>query len=274
MPARQRKLFSRLSFKTQAGPCTYRGRSKRGRKVLAPAHRGGPADPTEGDVTLTGMDADASLKEQLHYLGHDDALRARSRAGEPCLLARCAWRARAFARRCAGKGGARRARPPAGLGSVRRPKRRLAIARLLVSQRPLWVLDEPTTALDVTAQARFAELARDHLSCGGIILAGDSHAAGFRAERLRTGGSAGPWMEGVMGFDLLSAIPMSRPAVPPSPPLPPGGEGACSRKFGRPATPAHGKALSRLRGRVGRGQSGRTLLNTNGATPAIRSLRA
>ncbi len=36
---------------------------------------------------------------------------------------------------------------------------------LLVAQRPLWLLDEPTTALDVSAQARFGELGAG--ACGG-----------------------------------------------------------------------------------------------------------
>lgn len=50
-------------------------------------------------------------------------------------------------------------------------KRRAAIARLLVSHRPIWLLDEPTSGLDKASEGRFAELMRSHLAEGGIIVA-------------------------------------------------------------------------------------------------------
>ncbi len=42
-------------------------------------------------------------------------------------------------------------------------KRRVALARLLVARRPLWLLDEPTTALDAAAQAAFAAIMQSYL---------------------------------------------------------------------------------------------------------------
>jgi heme exporter protein A len=50
-------------------------------------------------------------------------------------------------------------------------KRRVALARLLVAYRPLWLLDEPLTALDDAAQRRFGEIMRAHLAGGGLIVA-------------------------------------------------------------------------------------------------------
>lgn len=50
-------------------------------------------------------------------------------------------------------------------------KRRIAIARLLVSWRPIWLLDEPTAGLDTRSEAQFADLMKVHLEDGGIILA-------------------------------------------------------------------------------------------------------
>ena len=49
-------------------------------------------------------------------------------------------------------------------------KRRLGLARLLVSGRPLWVLDEPTVSLDTASVGRFADMIRLHLSGGGAAL--------------------------------------------------------------------------------------------------------
>lgn len=49
-------------------------------------------------------------------------------------------------------------------------KRRLGLARLLVSGRPLWVLDEPTVSLDTASVGRFVDMIRLHLSGGGAAL--------------------------------------------------------------------------------------------------------
>lgn len=49
-------------------------------------------------------------------------------------------------------------------------KRRLGLARLLVTGRPVWVLDEPTVSLDANAVAMFASAVRAHLSGGGSAL--------------------------------------------------------------------------------------------------------
>jgi heme exporter protein A len=49
-------------------------------------------------------------------------------------------------------------------------KRRLGLARLLVSGRPVWLLDEPTVSLDVESVALFAEVVRGHLAEGGLAV--------------------------------------------------------------------------------------------------------
>lgn len=49
-------------------------------------------------------------------------------------------------------------------------KRRLGLARLLVSGRPIWLLDEPTVSLDADSVALFAGVVRQHLAQGGSAL--------------------------------------------------------------------------------------------------------
>ncbi len=49
-------------------------------------------------------------------------------------------------------------------------KRRLGLARLMVTGRPVWVLDEPTVSLDAASVALFAEAVRAHLAQGGSAL--------------------------------------------------------------------------------------------------------
>ncbi|WP_120501686.1 heme ABC exporter ATP-binding protein CcmA [Roseovarius sp. EL26] len=48
--------------------------------------------------------------------------------------------------------------------------RRLGLARLLVTGRPLWLLDEPTVSLDAEAVGLFAQAIKAHLQLGGAAL--------------------------------------------------------------------------------------------------------
>jgi heme exporter protein A len=49
-------------------------------------------------------------------------------------------------------------------------KRRLSLARLLVTGRPIWCLDEPTVSLDLDNVARFARAVETHLAGGGCAV--------------------------------------------------------------------------------------------------------
>ncbi|WP_372840598.1 heme ABC exporter ATP-binding protein CcmA [Phaeovulum sp.] len=60
------------------------------------------------------------------------------------------------------------ARPAMSLSAGQ--KRRLGLARLLVTGRPVWVLDEPTVSLDAASVALFAAALRAHLATGGAAL--------------------------------------------------------------------------------------------------------
>jgi heme exporter protein A len=69
-------------------------------------------------------------------------------------------------------------------------KRRASIARLLISHRPVWLLDEPTAGLDKTSEDQFAGLMRDHLRGGGIVIAATHLPLGLdNAQELVLGGN-------------------------------------------------------------------------------------
>lgn len=53
--------------------------------------------------------------------------------------------------------------------------RRLALARLLVTKRPVWLLDEPTSGLDAQGDALVADLIEAHRADGGIVIAATHH---------------------------------------------------------------------------------------------------
>jgi heme exporter protein A len=69
-------------------------------------------------------------------------------------------------------------------------RRRLSIARLLTVRRPIWLLDEPTAALDLASQRVFAGLMTDHLASGGLVIAATHGPLGIPARELRIGGEA------------------------------------------------------------------------------------
>lgn len=107
-----------------------------------------------------------------HYLGHQNAMKTslsvaenlgfwRSFLGQPGLSVDAAL----AAVRLAGIG-----HLPWGYLSAGQ-RRRTAIARLLISHRPLWLLDEPTGGLDAASDEMFAALMHAHLAGGGIIIA-------------------------------------------------------------------------------------------------------
>ena len=49
-------------------------------------------------------------------------------------------------------------------------KRRVSLARLILSPCPIWLLDEPSTALDQQGQILFANILEKHLASGGLAL--------------------------------------------------------------------------------------------------------
>ncbi|WP_273753865.1 heme ABC exporter ATP-binding protein CcmA [Bartonella sp. MM73XJBT.G] len=58
-------------------------------------------------------------------------------------------------------------------------QRRIALARLLLSYRPIWVLDEPISGLDSYAQKRLARIFQRHLNQGGMIIAATHNSLGL-----------------------------------------------------------------------------------------------
>lgn len=63
-------------------------------------------------------------------------------------------------------------------------KRRLGLARLLVTGRRIWLLDEPTVSLDQRAVGLFAQAVRGHLARGGAALMATHIDLGLEAEIL------------------------------------------------------------------------------------------
>jgi heme exporter protein A len=124
-----------------------------------------------GRLDLTGSNPELSIAEQAHYLGHQDALKPALTVAENLdFWVRYLGGGVQSNAALAAMGLERLADLPAGYLSAGQ-RRRLAIARLIAVKRPIWLLDEPNTALDQGAQAGLAKVMTEHLSAGGMILA-------------------------------------------------------------------------------------------------------
>lgn len=123
-----------------------------------------------GTLVLAGGDSDLTIGQQAHYIAHQEAVKTALTVEENLAF----WRdflgggsleaaLEAFAL-------SRFASFQAGLLSAGQ-RRRLALARLALITRRLWLLDEPTVGLDTASLARLVAVMSAHLDRGGMIIA-------------------------------------------------------------------------------------------------------
>jgi heme exporter protein A len=144
--------------------------------------------PADGAISLDGGEPELTLPEQTHYLGHRDALKPALSVLENLSFWRDFLGGDVFdagdSLASVGLGHAGDL-PAAYLSAGQR--RRLSLARLLAVRRPVWLLDEPTAALDAAGQDLFGKIVRDHLARGGIIVAATHGPLGIDARELKIG---------------------------------------------------------------------------------------
>jgi len=184
-----RTVFSGLSFTVAGGEAlTITGRNGAGKSSLL-RMLAGLVRVADGRLVLSGGEAEATIAEQAHYLGHQDALKSSLSVRENLAFwtAYLGGAAEAVPAALEAVGLAPLASLPAAYLSAGQ-RRRLSIARLVAVRRPIWLLDEPTSALDVQSQDRLAGLMQTHLAGGGIIVAATHGPIGLAAPReLRLG---------------------------------------------------------------------------------------
>jgi heme exporter protein A len=185
-----REVFSSLTFEAPAGELlVVTGRNGSGKTSLLRLIAG-LLVPAAGSLLLEGGDAELTLAEQAHYLGHRDALKPALSVAENLRF----WgdflggEASDAIASLTAVGLDRTAQLPAAYLSAGQ-RRRLSLARLLAIKRPIWLLDEPTTGLDASGQDMVVGLMRDHVGSGGLIVAATHAPLGLAAKELRLGGA-------------------------------------------------------------------------------------
>lgn len=190
-----RLVFSGVSFALASGEALLlTGRNGAGKSSLIGTLMG-RIEPDSGMIILeeTGQsEGGTSLAEHVHHIGHKDGLKLTLTAHENLAYARVLLgKPDMDCDSALGRVGLAHARDiPVGYLSAGQ-KRRVALARLLVSSRPLWLLDEPTAALDVTSQEILSGLMAAHLDAGGLLIAATHMPLALHHVReLRLGGKA------------------------------------------------------------------------------------
>ena len=183
------RIFSGVGFALRSGESlVLTGRNGSGKSTLIRVVAG-LLQAEEGTVTVTVADSKVPrAAEAMHYLGHHNAMKRELTVEENLAF----WKdfmgdfpggsGLAVDAAAAELGLADLLNLPFGYLSAGQ-QRRMAMAKLLVAWRPVWLLDEPTAALDRQSEALFTRIMTDYLGHGGIIVAATHQELGLENTR-------------------------------------------------------------------------------------------
>lgn len=188
-----RLLVEGLTFTVNAGELLQlSGANGVGKSTLLRA-LAGFLKPEAGEIRWHGCE-NGIEQTHLHYLGHKDGLRGALTPVENLRFAAglLGGDAADIPAALSEMGVAKLADLPVDVLSAGQ-KRRVALARLILVPRPVWLLDEPLNALDAAGQSLLLSLLARHIAQGGMVVAATHHplAGEGLAPRLLTLASSG-----------------------------------------------------------------------------------
>jgi heme exporter protein A len=187
----ERRLFDSLSFHVGAGRAlAVEGANGAGKTSLLRLIAGFLAPASGRILVKTGETQSDDAEERgrlVGWLGHLDGLKPQMTVGEQLIFYARLYSVQGIDLAAllaeVGLGSALAELPCRYLSAGQ--KRRLALARLLASRRPLWLLDEPFAALDASGQEMVTQAMARHCREGGMIIAATHDPLGLGNESLK-----------------------------------------------------------------------------------------
>ncbi len=183
-----RRIFRNLSFAVASGQTLSLEGPNGAGKTSALRILSGLLPPLEGEVRVH-MSAgyvvsDAEERGRLAgWIGHHDGVKGQLSVIENAQFFAALYGARVAVTSVLDRVGLSRiADLPAQYLSAGQ-RRRLGLARLILSARPLWLLDEPLSSLDAAGRRLTAELIGEHCDDGGIAIVATHETLGLDATR-------------------------------------------------------------------------------------------
>jgi len=184
----ERRLFDGVNFRVSAGQAlAVEGANGAGKTSLL-RMIAGFLTPAAGTLTVTEGGKPVTDPEErgrfIGWLGHQDGLKPQFTVAEQLHFYAQLYAAKTDDAVLEQVGLTRQRDLPCRYLSAGQ-KRRLALARLVASNRPLWLLDEPFAALDTAGQGMIARLMAMHCGNGGIVIAATHDPLGLGNESLK-----------------------------------------------------------------------------------------
>ena len=169
-----RTIIDRMTFRVPSGSAlVLTGPNGAGKTTLLRT-LAGFLPPVSGRICLDGGDAERSIAEQCHVVGHLNGIKGNLTVSENLSF----WAQYFGAGRRADDGiqSALEAFAIESLANIPTAylsagqKRRVALARLRVAERPIWLLDEPTASLDAHSAKLLSDAVNRHTKGGGLAI--------------------------------------------------------------------------------------------------------
>lgn len=174
-----RPVFDGLSFELKAGQALALYGANGSGKTSLLRIMAGLLPPVAGTITP------APRPQEVHYVGHMDGLKPLLTVGETLSMTAGFYGVKTYREDellpLLGLSG-RAAQSVGDLSAGQ--KRRLSLARLVIAPRPLWLLDEPLTALDAAGRALMGALVAAHLGAQGRVIAASHEPLDFATGRV------------------------------------------------------------------------------------------
>lgn len=181
-----RTVINGLSFAVESGEAVVlSGRNGAGKTTLIRA-LAGLIKPGRGTIRLDKADQSKTLGEQAHLIGHANAIKPHLTVRENISF----WHE--YLHPAERGAGVERALKHFGLSELAAfpavylsagQKRRVTLARLLVTDMPVWLLDEPSVSLDKQSVEQLAGAVNGHTAKGGLVIAATHVPLGFERTR-------------------------------------------------------------------------------------------